>query len=121
MGSIISTMFKTIQILFFVFVGLAWCQEDECYQVDTNCYRPELNEIGHTPYMPDIWACELACRDTPGCTWFTWYENTGYYMCYLLTACDSPQIDDKAVSGKIEECTPDTTPTRMPTWTSPRQ
>ena len=27
--------------------------------------------------------------------------------------------DDKAISGKIEECTPDTTPTRRPTWTSP--
>ena len=26
-------------------------------------YRSGLgNEIGHTPYFPDIWACELACR-----------------------------------------------------------
>ena len=29
--------------------------------------------------------------------------------------------DDKAVSGKVEECTEDTTPTRIPTWTSPHQ
>ena len=48
------------------------------------------NEIGHVPYFADIWACEMACGDTAGCEWFTWYENEGFYMCYLLTSCDSP-------------------------------
>ena len=42
------------------------------------------------PYFADIWACEMACGDTAGCEWFTWYENEGFYMCYLLTSCDSP-------------------------------
>ena len=25
-------------------------------------------------------------RDTQGCSWFTFYENSDFYMCYLLTA-----------------------------------
>ena len=50
------------------------------------------NEIGHVPYMKEIWACELACRDTGGCNWFTWYENSGFYMCYLLTDCQGPLV-----------------------------
>ena len=27
--------------------------------------------------------------------------------------------DSKAVSAMVEECTPDTTPTKIPTWTPP--
>ena len=34
--------------------------------------REGENAIGTIPYFPDIWACELACRDTPACSWFTW-------------------------------------------------
>merc|ERR1712045_981336 len=109
-----------------VFIGLILlggssvsAQEDACYREGTNCDRQgQGNEIGHTPYFPDIWACELACRDTQGCSWFTFYENSDFYMCYLLTACDSPSMDDHAISGMIDECTEDTTPTRIPTWVS---
>ena len=51
--------------------------------------RAGENEIGRIPYMPDIWACELACRDEPSCHWFTWYDMDQFFMCYLLTDCDS--------------------------------
>eukprot|EP00092_Neocalanus_flemingeri_P014159 GFUD01015275.1.p1 GENE.GFUD01015275.1~~GFUD01015275.1.p1 ORF type:complete len:118 (-),score=24.44 GFUD01015275.1:95-448(-) len=95
--------------------------DDPCYQEGTNCYWPGENEIGHTPYLQDIWACELACQDTSGCVWFTWFQQSGFYMCYLLTECPKPFKDDKSVSAKIEDCTPDTTPTRRPTWTPPHE
>ena len=36
--------------------------------------RPGVNDLGTIPYFPDIWACELACRDTAGCNWFTWWH-----------------------------------------------
>ena len=36
--------------------------------------REGENAIGTIPYFPDIWACELACRDTPACSWFTWWQ-----------------------------------------------
>merc|ERR1712121_175285 len=108
-------------VLFLCFVaGLVISQEDECYREKTNCYREDLNnEIGHVPYMKEIWACELACRETGGCNWFTWYENSGFYMCYLLTSCEGPLVDSRAVSARLDECTPDTTPTIRPTWTPP--
>eukprot|EP00090_Calanus_glacialis_P001748 TRINITY_DN11281_c0_g1_i1.p1 TRINITY_DN11281_c0_g1~~TRINITY_DN11281_c0_g1_i1.p1 ORF type:complete len:119 (-),score=28.12 TRINITY_DN11281_c0_g1_i1:90-446(-) len=95
--------------------------DDPCYRANTNCFRKGENELGMIPYMKDIWACELACRDTDTCAWFTWYKQDGFHMCYLLTACAHPANDENGVSAKLEECTPDTTPTIRPTWTPPYQ
>ena len=83
--------------------------DDYCYREATNCYRPGENDIAHMPYLLDIWACEMACRDTSGCAWFTWYEQDECLqdMCYLLTECADPVKDEKSVSARLEECTPD--------------
>merc|ERR1712189_75541 len=94
--------------------------DDPCYTEDTNCYEKGVNGVGTVPYLPEIWACELACKDTSGCNWFTWYQQDGFHMCYLLDSCNHPSNDKAGVSGKVNECSPDTTPTRSPTWTSPK-
>ena len=94
--------------------------EDPCYQEAVNCYWPGENEIAHIPYLQAIWACELACKDTSMCEWFTWLKQDGFYICYLLTECSKPFKDERSVSGRIEECSPDTTPTLRPTWTPPQ-
>ena len=49
------------------------------------------------------------------------YENPGFYNCYLLTSCNNPVGDERAVSGKVSECSPDTTPAAHPTWTPPQK
>merc|ERR1711915_241750 len=58
--------------------------DDPCYREDTNCYEKGVNLVGNVPYLPEIWACELACKETSGCNWFTWYQQDGFHMCYLL-------------------------------------
>merc|ERR1712141_188902 len=113
------TMLSSLLSALAVLVVVSFAQEDPCYREDTNCHRPGENDLGTIPYFPDIWACELACRDTTGCNWFTWYENPGFYNCYLLSSCNDPKTDKRAISGKLEECSPDTTPTIRPTWTPP--
>merc|ERR1712243_49571 len=95
--------------------------DDPCYQKDVNCFMESQSEIGHFGFLPDIWACEFACRDEPACKWFTWYKQDGFYMCYLLGDCDRPRHDDLSISGEISQCTPDTTPTARPPWTPPHQ
>merc|ERR1711915_356024 len=40
--------------------------DDPCYREDTNCYEKGVNLVGNVPYLPEIWACELACKDTSG-------------------------------------------------------
>merc|ERR1712080_606424 len=53
---------------------------DPCIRKDTNCYQEgNGQEIGHTTWLPDVTVCENACRDTPGCAWFTysiWEHST---------------------------------------------
>merc|ERR1719435_356633 len=78
--------------------------EDPCYQKDLNCFIESQSEIGHFGFLPDIWSCEMACRDESACEWFTWSKH-----------------DDLSISGKISECTPDTTPTARPPWTPPHE
>merc|ERR1712165_170574 len=114
-----STMLSSLLSALAVLVVVSFAQEDPCYREDINCHRPGENGLGTIPYFPDIWACELACRDTAGCNWFTWFENPGFYNCYLLTSCNDPRGDERAISGKVEDCSPDTTPTKFPPWTSP--
>ena len=48
------------------------------------------------------------------------YENPGFFNCYLLTSCNNPLTDERAVSGKVSDCSIDTTPTKHPTWTPPQ-
>ena len=82
---------------------------DPCYRGATNCYRPGENDLAHLPYLLDIWACEMTCRDTEGCAWFTWYEQEECLqdMCYLLTECAQPVKDEHSVSARLDECHPD--------------
>ena len=74
-----SIMYQSL-VFICVILATASAQEDPCYREGTNCYKYYFkvkplfkyfiigfrqglgNEIGHTPYFPDIWACELACR-----------------------------------------------------------
>merc|ERR1719419_328208 len=74
--------------------------DDPCYREDTNCYEKGVNGVGTVPYLPEIWACELACKDTSGCNWFTWYQQDGFHMCYLLDSCNHPSNDKAGVSAR---------------------
>merc|ERR1719348_2978183 len=51
--------------------------EDPCYQKGLNCFFESTSEIGHFGFLPDIWSCEMACRDESACKWFTWYKQDG--------------------------------------------
>ena len=157
------------QYLVFICVILATAsaQEDPCYREGTNCYKSHYycfqfflysmmsfssglgNEIGHTPYFPDIWACELACRYKEAVTyvsnilklnisqrhprlllvhllwehwllhvlppqilWLSLHVSEVMDMASKHLELNAKSRDDHAISGMIDECTEDTTPTR---------
>merc|ERR1712083_561612 len=82
-------------------------QDDPCVQKETNCWQEgNGHEIGHTTYLPDIEVCEGACRETLGCTWFTYHYGNHFNTCYLLRDCPNPRKEDLFSSGQLTQCSP---------------